>query len=82
MTLQADEVAAILDAPVSAFLPDAPLVHVERELRGFLVRYAAYPVAGLVVWGMTARVLGGLGAWLGGDPGSPDPAGETPDLNT
>lgn len=70
MTPQADEVAAILDAPVRAFLPDAPLVHVERELRGFRVRYAAYPVEGLVVWGMTARVLGGLGAWLGAEPGA------------
>jgi hypothetical protein len=40
---------------------------VEREIRGRRVRYAAYPVEGLAVWGMTARVLGGLGAWLGGE---------------
>ncbi len=38
---------------------------VERDIRGLRVRYAAYPIDGLVVWGMTARVLGGLGAWLG-----------------
>jgi 8-oxo-dGTP pyrophosphatase MutT (NUDIX family) len=65
MTPQLTEVAAILEAPVSAFLPGSELVVVERELRGRRIRYAAYPVDGLAVWGMTARVLGGLGAWLG-----------------
>jgi 8-oxo-dGTP pyrophosphatase MutT (NUDIX family) len=64
---QPSEVAAILDAPLDAFLPGAPLLTVEREIRGHAIRYAAYPVAGLAVWGMTARVLGGLGAWLGRD---------------
>ncbi len=34
------------------------------EIREWDLRYAAYPVEGLAVWGMTARVLGGLGAWL------------------
>ena len=62
---QATEVARILEASVRSFLPGADLVHVERELRGWLIRYAAYPVDGLAVWGMTARVLGGLGAHLG-----------------
>ena len=56
--------AAILEAPVRSFLPGAELLHVERDIRGWAVRYAAYPIDGLVVWGMTARVLGGLGAWL------------------
>ncbi|MEW6224279.1 MAG: CoA pyrophosphatase [Chloroflexota bacterium] len=64
MTPQPAEVAAILEVPVQAFLPDAELLHVEREIRGWQVRYAAYPIEGLAVWGMTARVLGGLGAWL------------------
>ena len=64
-TPQPSEVAAILEAPVNAFLPGAELLHVERRIRGWQVRYAAYPIDGLVVWGMTARVLGGLGAWLG-----------------
>ncbi|OGO54370.1 MAG: hypothetical protein A2V85_14390, partial [Chloroflexi bacterium RBG_16_72_14] len=64
-TAQPSEVAAILEAPVRAFLPDAELLHVEREIRGWQVRYAAYPIEGLAVWGMTARVLGGLGALLG-----------------
>ena len=55
----------------------AELLWVEREIRGWDLRYAAYPVDGLAVWGMTARVLGGLGAWLGRDdpgvgPGLPD----------
>ncbi len=67
MRRQPSEVAAILEAPVRVFLPDAPLLHVEREIRGFQLSYAAYPIDGLVVWGMTARVLGGLGAWLGRD---------------
>jgi 8-oxo-dGTP pyrophosphatase MutT (NUDIX family) len=62
---QPSEVAAILEAPVAAFLPDGGLVWVEREIRGWDLRYAAYPVEGLGVWGMTARVLGGLGAWMG-----------------
>ena len=69
MIAQPSEVAAILDAPVRAFLPDAPLVLVERALRGWSLRYAAYPIDGLNVWGMTARVLGGLGAHL--DPRGP-----------
>ena len=72
MRPQPSEVAAILDAPVSAFLPGAPLLTVERELRGFHVRYAAYPVAGLAVWGMTAKILGGLGAWLARDEDAAD----------
>ncbi len=62
---QPSEVAAILEPPVDAFLPGAALLTVERHIRGMLVRYAAYPIDGLAVWGMTARVLGGLGAWLG-----------------
>lgn len=66
---QPSEVAAILEAPVAAFLPDGELRWVERVIRGWDLRYAAYPVEGLNVWGMTARVLGGLGAWLGRDPG-------------
>jgi 8-oxo-dGTP pyrophosphatase MutT (NUDIX family) len=67
MRPQPSEVAAIVEAPVRAFLPDAPLLHVERDVRGFRLAYAAYPVDGLAIWGMTARVLGGLGAHLGRD---------------
>lgn len=64
MTAQPSEVAAILEAPVRAFLPGGELVYLEREIRGWQIRYAAYPIDGLTVWGMTARVLGGIGAWL------------------
>jgi 8-oxo-dGTP pyrophosphatase MutT (NUDIX family) len=64
MTPQLSEVASILEAPVRAFLPGVELLHVEREIRGWQIRYAAYPIDGLAVWGMTARVRGGLGAWL------------------
>jgi 8-oxo-dGTP pyrophosphatase MutT (NUDIX family) len=62
---QPSEVAAILEAPVAAFLPDAPLVRVRRRIREFDLEYSAYPIDGLNVWGMTARVLGGIGTWLG-----------------
>lgn len=71
MRPQPTEVAAILDLPVAAILPSAPLVAREREVRGMRLTYGAYPVdhlpgasRDLVIWGMTARVLGGLGAWL------------------
>lgn len=64
---QPSEVAAILEAPLAAFLPDGELRLVEREIRGWQLRYAAYPIEGLNVWGMTARVLGGLGVWLARD---------------
>lgn len=72
MRPQPSEVAAILATPVERFLPGAPLVRRERTFHDRRLTYDAYPLAGidgavdgLVVWGMTARVLGGLGAWLG-----------------
>ena len=64
---QPTEVATILEPPLAAFLPEAELRVVEREIRGWSLRYAGYPIDGLHVWGMTAFVLGGLGAWLGRD---------------
>ncbi|HEY6569505.1 MAG TPA: CoA pyrophosphatase [Candidatus Limnocylindrales bacterium] len=64
---QPDEVAAILEPPVAAFLPGAAMITVEREIRGWRIRYAAYPVDGIAVWGMTAMVLGSLGAHLAGE---------------
>ncbi len=69
---QPSEVAAILHVPAERFLPGAPLVARERQLGGGRLTYDAFPLdglegatPGLVVWGMTARVLGSLGAWLG-----------------
>ena len=47
------------------FLPDAPIAMVERTIRDWPLRYGAYDVDGLSVWGATARILSQLGAILG-----------------
>lgn len=65
LTASPDEVEAIVRAPLAAFLPDAPIELVETEVRGFPLRFGAYPTNGLRVWGATARILGQLGAILG-----------------
>ncbi|MDQ2964526.1 MAG: CoA pyrophosphatase [Chloroflexota bacterium] len=62
------EVARIVEAPVGSFLPDGPIEMVEAVVREWPLRYGAYPVAGLKVWGATARILGQLGALLGDAP--------------
>lgn len=76
-----DEVARIIEAPVEAFLPDAPVELEERTIRQRLIRYGVYPVEGERVWGATARMLGQLGALLAAEhaPSAPalDPAGPT-----
>jgi 8-oxo-dGTP pyrophosphatase MutT (NUDIX family) len=59
-----DEVARIIEPRMAAFLPDAPVEIIEQTVRGWPLRYGAYRVAGLVVWGATARVLSQLGAVL------------------
>jgi 8-oxo-dGTP pyrophosphatase MutT (NUDIX family) len=59
------EVAAILEAPVAAFLPDVTPVIVDPDPRGRPLRYGAYMVEGRIVWGATAAILGQLGAVLG-----------------
>jgi 8-oxo-dGTP pyrophosphatase MutT (NUDIX family) len=59
------EVARIVEAPVAAFLPDGQIEIVEAVVRDWPLRYGAYPVEGLRVWGATARILGQLGALLG-----------------
>jgi 8-oxo-dGTP pyrophosphatase MutT (NUDIX family) len=61
------EVARIVEAPLAAFLPNAEIEIVERTIRDWPLRYGAYPIEGLRVWGATARVLGQLGAILGGE---------------
>jgi hypothetical protein len=61
------EVASIVLAPISAFLPDAPIETVEAPRDGFRLRYGAFVVQGHHVWGATARVLGQLGAVLGNE---------------
>ena len=66
------EVARVIEAPVAAFLPDAPITTLERDVREWRIRYGAYTLAelgdGPAVWGATARILGQLGAVLGGTP--------------
>jgi 8-oxo-dGTP pyrophosphatase MutT (NUDIX family) len=57
-----DEVASILEPPVARFLPDAPIVIVERTVRDWPLRYGAFEIDGLNVWGATARILSQLGA--------------------
>ena len=59
-----DEVARIVTPRVANFLPDAPYEIVERTIGGWPLRYGAYQVEGLSVWGATARVLSQLGAVL------------------
>jgi 8-oxo-dGTP pyrophosphatase MutT (NUDIX family) len=65
-TLEAapDEVARIIEAPLAAFLGGAPIEMVERTIGDWTIRYGAYTVEGLSVWGATARILGQLGALL------------------
>jgi 8-oxo-dGTP pyrophosphatase MutT (NUDIX family) len=62
------EVAAVLSVPVAHFLPEAPLEIVEEDRDGWRLRYGAFPVQGLRVWGATGRVLAQLGAVLGSAP--------------
>jgi 8-oxo-dGTP pyrophosphatase MutT (NUDIX family) len=72
-----DEVARVVEAPLDAFLPGAPIVVVHEEVRGWPLRYGAYPVDDLLVWGATARILGQLGAFIGSQPGG-EPAATDP----
>jgi 8-oxo-dGTP pyrophosphatase MutT (NUDIX family) len=62
---QEREVVRVLEPPLATFLPGAEIRIVEREVRGWSLRYGAYPVEDLLVWGATARILGQLGRLLG-----------------
>jgi 8-oxo-dGTP pyrophosphatase MutT (NUDIX family) len=66
------EVARVIEAPVASFLAGAEIVTLERDIRDWRIRYGAYTLAelgdGPAVWGATARILGQLGAVLGGVP--------------
>jgi 8-oxo-dGTP pyrophosphatase MutT (NUDIX family) len=64
LTASPDEVARIVEPPMTTFLPGAPIRIVERTVRDWPLRYGAYEVDGLSVWGATARVLSQLGAVL------------------
>ena len=62
------EVERVIEAPLAAFLPGAPIQTLERDVREWRIRYGAYELAdvgdGPAVWGATARILGQLGALL------------------
>ena len=72
------EVARVIEAPVEAFLPDAPVELEERVFRQRLIRYGVYPVEGERVWGATARMLGQLGAALVEGPAAEAAAEQRP----
>ena len=59
-----EEVSRIVEPRMVDFLPDAPFEIVERTVGGWALRYGAYQVGGLSVWGATARILSQLGAVL------------------
>jgi 8-oxo-dGTP pyrophosphatase MutT (NUDIX family) len=65
LTAAPAEVSRIVEAPLAAFIPPAEIRRVEALVGERLLRYGAYPVEDLLVWGATARVLGQLGAILG-----------------
>jgi 8-oxo-dGTP pyrophosphatase MutT (NUDIX family) len=60
------EVARIVEPPIATFMPGAPIEIVERTVGDWRLRYGAYAVDGLSVWGATARILSQLGAVLAG----------------
>ena len=61
----AREVAALIHAPLAAFLPGALIETAEEERSGMRFRFGYFPIAGYRVWGATARILGQLGAVVG-----------------
>jgi 8-oxo-dGTP pyrophosphatase MutT (NUDIX family) len=59
------EAVDILTAPISAFMPGAPIETVTAERDGFRLRYGGYQIGRHHVWGATAMMLSRLGAYLG-----------------
>ena len=68
LTASPAEVARILEPEISRFLPDSPIEIVERTVRDWPLRYGAYLVDGVSVWGATARILSQLGGVLAARP--------------
>jgi 8-oxo-dGTP pyrophosphatase MutT (NUDIX family) len=58
------EVARIMEPPMARFMPGAPIEIVERMIGEWPLRFGAYTIEGLSVWGATARILSQLGAVL------------------
>ena len=63
------EVARIVEPPVARFLPGGEIRLVERAVDGWPLRFGAFDVDGLSVWGATARILSQLGAVLADSSG-------------
>ena len=68
------EVVAILNEPLATFLPSAPIEIVTTERDGVRLRYGAYRVGHHLVWGVTAGILGRLGAYLAPAATATEPA--------
>jgi 8-oxo-dGTP pyrophosphatase MutT (NUDIX family) len=64
LTANPDEVERIVEAPIDSFRRGAPIEVHERRTPDSTLRFGAYRVEDLVVWGATARVLSQLGALL------------------
>lgn len=60
------EVARIVEPRLDRFIPGAPVIVVERTIRDWPLRFGAFDVDGLTVWGATARILSQLGAAVAG----------------
>jgi 8-oxo-dGTP pyrophosphatase MutT (NUDIX family) len=60
------EVARIMEPRLERFVPGAPIVVIERTIREWPLRFGAFDVDGLTVWGATARILSQLGAAVAG----------------
>ncbi len=58
------EVVEVFSAPLSAFLPGAPIETVTAERDGYHLRYGGYQIGRHHVWGATAMMLGRFGAYL------------------
>ena len=63
------EAVEIIRAPLSSFLPNAPIDTVTAERDGFRLRYGGYRIGRHHVWGATAMMLGRFGAYLGSGGG-------------
>jgi 8-oxo-dGTP pyrophosphatase MutT (NUDIX family) len=68
------EVVAIINPPLATFLPSAPIEIVTAERDGVRLRYGAYRAGEHLVWGVTAGILGRLGAYLAATARATDPA--------
>lgn len=65
LTADGYEVVAVFSAPLSAFLPGAPIETLVAERDGYRLRYGGYQIGRHHVWGATAMMLGRFGAHLG-----------------